>query len=168
MRSDPNWYIVASEARRLSGLRPLSDWKMRKQQLKPAALPACASNNSKEVLPIVSGGYADEKPGRDDRISETHRKSCNDRTKHSATIETIQLYFSTIHDRKTNRVQFEHPFESPPEVLVRVVTKGLWVKVVSVGKGFFVYRACLSCEGPKKPGNYTFQYKAELEKVSRN
>jgi len=168
MRSDPNWYLVVSEARRLSGLPPLSDRRNRKQQPKPASLPACASNNSKEMLSIVSGGYADEKPGRDDRISETYRMSCNDRTKHSATIETIQLYFSTIDDRKTNRVQFKHPFKSAPEVLVRVLTKGLWVKVMSVGKGFFVYRACLSSEGSKKPGKYTFQYKAELGKVSRN
>jgi len=184
MCSDPNWYIVASEARRLSGLPPPSGRNKRKQQPKLAALTASPLHNSKVPLSVMSGGYADEKADRHERISATsvvdagtsrgvntgtnHLMRDNDRRKRSVTVETIQLYFSTSHDRKTDRVQFRNAFQTAPEVLVRVVTKGLWVKVVSVGKGFFVYRACLSVEGDAKPGKYSFQYKALPGKVLRN
>jgi len=174
MCSDPNWYKVASWACRLSGQQPPPERKKRKQKRKSAI--TASSIQSKGLPTSALGGNENEKPTGEQRIpssvavaraSGVMKSLGNHPVARKSTIETVQLYFSKISDRKTDRVQFRIPFKSAPEVLVRVVTKGLWVKVMSVGKGFFVFRACLLSEG-HEPGKYVFQYKAEPVKLTKN
>lgn len=170
MSSDPNWYIVASEACRLSGLLPPSNGTKRKYPPKPATISPSPSTKSKESSSYSMSSYQNEnrkqrfpssvaaiaKPKRGMKF----RMEQSVEAKQNISVETVQLYFSTTSDRKTDSVKFRFPFESAPEVLVRVLTKGLWVKVMSVREGSFDFRACLLHEGDEKPGKYTFQYKA--------
>jgi len=182
MCSDPNWHVVASETRRLSGLPPLPDQTKRKLNTREVIITESPILKS-EISPRIDElSHEDDKPEPKKKSTSssvvdpsgvTKAQSSYQRPKHRSvkrniTVETVQLYFTTTSDRKTDRVQFRYPFKSIPEVLVRVLTKGLWVKVVSVGKGFFVFRACLLNEGDEKPGKYTFQYKAEPGALIRN
>jgi len=182
MCSDPNWYIVASEALRLSGLPPPPEQKKRKQPVKPLSNTTALSINSGEPQPLGSRSHQKIKPklekifssssiieqsgGFKSRNKQPVRK--NMCPKPITNVATVQLYFSTTSDRMTDRVQFKSPFKSAPEVFVRILTKGLWVKIISVGKGFFLFKACLVNIGDKKPGRYSFQYKTEPGRFIRN
>jgi len=178
MSSDPNWYIVASEIRLLCGQPPLPNPRRRERNPKHISVTSsskseetrsaqtCVTHNSYTSNTPSSSSTPDARSYLRSKFQNNDSKSLrndNRRSQNNEPLETVQLYFSQTSDRKTNRVQFKHPFKSKPKVFVRVVTKGLWVQVTSVGKGFFVFRACLLNE---KPGKYSFQYKTEPGSVN--
>jgi len=179
MCSDRNWHIVASEALRLSGLPPPPQQTKGKKPLKSLSNTATLSIKAEEPQPLGSrsnheakqknfcpSSVAEPRGSLKSRSNQSVRQ--NTSPKRNTNVATVQLYFSTTSDRKTDRVQFKYPFKSVPAVFVRVLTKGLWVKIISVGKGFFLFKACLLDNGDKKPGRYAFQYKTEPGTFIRN